>query len=79
MLGTARALAVTRREALVRLRETGVCTSANVLHVRVVELLLLVWHWVVLTHLHLLLAVRHLAVLLLIPRELVWVDHRQHL
>ena len=62
-------------------RETRLRTTSHVnLSVWIVELLLLPCVHVVLTHVHLLLVhARHLAVLLLVARELVRVNHGKHL
>ncbi len=55
------------------------CASIHVLGVRVIELFLLVSKGLILTHVHRLATLRHLAVLLLVTRKLVWVDHAEHL
>lgn len=75
LLRAARSLAIARREPLVSLREACVRATIHVLSVRVVELLLLVGHGIVLAHVHWLI---HLAVLF-VARELVRVNHGQHL
>ena len=54
-------------------------TRILLLPVWIIELLLLAWHGVVLAHVHRLLHVCHLAALHLMTRQLVWVDHREHL
>ncbi len=57
-------------------------TPVHILSIGVIELLLLVVQWLVLAHVHRLpslTVVIHLAVLLLVARQLVRVDHRQHL
>ena len=80
LLGAARAFAVTSSESLVRLGESSVRAAGHVVSlVWVVELLLLASDWIVLAHVHLLLALCHLAVLLFVAGQLVRVDHGQHL
>lgn len=51
------------------------CAAIHVLSIGVVELLLLVSQGFILTHVHGDAPLRHLAVLLLVTRELVRVDH----
>ena len=57
--------------------EASLGASAHILLlVLVIELLLsLAWHWVILAHVHGLLGMSHFAVLLLIARKLVRVNH----
>ena len=63
-------------ESTVLLREASLCAATHILlSARVIELLLLAWQGIVLTHVHGLWRVCHLAVLLLVAGELVWVYH----
>ena len=67
---------VTAWEPAILLREASLCASTHILlSGRVIELLLLAWQGIVLTHVHGLWRVSHLAVLLLVAGELVWVYH----
>ena len=67
---------ITAWEPAVLLREASLCASTHILlSGRVIELLLLAWQGIVLTHVHGLWRVCHLAVLLLVAGELVWVYH----
>ena len=67
---------VTAWEPAILLREASLCASTHILlSGRVIELLLLAWQGIVLTHVHGLWRVCHLAVLLLVAGELVWVYH----
>ena len=76
-LSTSRAFAVSCGEALLAcLREARVGFSVHVHRIRIVKLLALV-SWLVLTHVHWL-RIAQLAILL-VARNLVWVDHRKHL
>ena len=67
---------ITAWEPAILLMEASLCASTHILlSGRVIELLLLAWQGIVLTHVHGLWRVSHLAVLLLVAGELVWVYH----